>query len=361
MSGGPAPERDYVVFGVVDVPSRAKAPPPYAAHAALIGANALWSGWNVGSRALISSGTDAIVFATYREVLCATLLCGLALAARCGYGRCCDVALHTFDFWQKLTRRDLLLFVTSGGCLFLFQLAFLFGVGLVSANAAGLSILLVPLTTLVLSAALGLEQIGVPKLAGVACACAGCALVVLVGPTAEAATEAADDAGSGHAGSGHAGWAQGCVLLLLSGVGTSIFVLGQRPLLDRFAELDVVAGCYSVAAVVALSALGAYKGLVRPDARLSVTPSEGLSLCLASVLVGVLAYSLFTYANRWLPATLVTLYGILQPLLTSLLAYTLLGETPSTGTLLGGALLVLGLLLTTWAERAAASARRVRQ
>ena len=47
----------------------------------------------------------------------------------------------------------------------------------------------------------------------------------------------------------------------------------------------------------------------------------------------------------------VTLCGILQPLLTSLLAYVALGEAPSRGALLGGPLIVLGLLLVTWAER----------
>ena len=62
--------------------------------------------------------------------------------------------------------------------------------------------------------------------------------------------------------------------------------------------------------------------------------------------VGVGAYCLFTYANQRLPATLLTLYGIVQPLLTSLMAYAVLGEAPRSGCLAGASLIVLGLVLT---------------
>ena len=58
------------------------------------------------------------------------------------------------------------------------------------------------------------------------------------------------------------------------------------------------------------------------------------------------AYCLFTYANQRLPATLLTLYGIVQPLLTSLMAYAVLGEAPRSGCLAGASLIVLGLVLT---------------
>jgi drug/metabolite transporter (DMT)-like permease len=68
--------------------------------------------------------------------------------------------------------------------------------------------------------------------------------------------------------------------------------------------------------------------LSHPMVELMLSRGELWALAYTVGLVGVSAYSLFTFANGRLPATLLTLYGIVQPLLTSLLAFAVLGETP---------------------------------
>lgn len=319
------------------------------AHAAILGAQIIWASWNVLSKQLMQNGSDPVVFATYRELGCAAVL-SLAVFAR---HRCTETVAPT------PTLREAALLVCCGTALAMFQLSFLFGVSKVDANTASLSILLIPVLVLIATAALGWEPLPLcnapaerlvatyTKLGGVAAALSGCAVLVLK-PTATAAGASATT------------WVYGCGFLLLSGSGTVVFVLTQKPLLRRFGELEVIASCYTVAA--ALAACGCLIWTLRPGGRgllgLVLAPRELWALLYTVSLVGCAAYPLFTFANVRLPATLVTLYGILQPLLTSLLAYLVLGEAPSGASLVGGPLIVLGLLLTTMATVAAPPAEQ---
>ena len=231
-----------------------------------------------------------------------------------------------------------------GALLFLFQVAFLFGVGETDATLAALSILLVPTTTLVATAALGWEPLSLSsvhswaKLLGIACACWGCALVVLrptsaiTRPDVLAATD---------------NWSWGSAVLFMSGVGTAAFALSQRPLLHYHSADEVMAATYCVAAAASFVCCAAW-AVLRPDpAVFSLNLHEAEALVFTVVFASCAAFVLFSYANSLLPATLVTLYGILQPLLTSCFAYATLGETPSPGTLCGALLIVLGLMLMT--------------
>lgn len=63
------------------------------------------------------------------------------------------------------------------------------------------------------------------------------------------------------------------------------------------------------------------------------------------------------FVGSVLPATVVTLYGITQPIVSSILAVLFIGEPPSPGAMVGGPLVVLGLVITTLAapEEAARS------
>lgn len=304
-----------------------------AAHAAAIAAQIIWASWNVISVSLRHAGSDPVVFAFYRELLCAVLLC---------------VAARVRRRPPALKLADAALLVPCGGCLASFQLLYLFGVGGVDANTAGLSNLLIPVLALAASALLGWEPLplcrGSPralrasyaKLAGVGCSCAGCAILVLK-PDAPLASPSLG------------GYAAGCLCLLLSAAGAVAFTLLQKPLLHRFAELDVLAGCYAVAALVAAAICAVWQRVARPAA-LTLGRDELGALAYAVGLVGIVAYSAFTFANSRLPASLLTLYGILQPLCTSCLAFALLGETPNRAVLLGGPLIVLGLCIATLAS-----------
>ena len=276
-----------------------------AAHAAVIGAQLVWSSWTVLSKRLMDTGSDPIIFATCRELGCASVLF-MATAVQRWVSR-----EPSFSY----TRREAFLLVCCGMAMGAMQLTFLLGVRKVDATTASLSNLLIPILTLVTTGVLGWEPLPLcgarcsalcpsyTKVAGVLCACAGCA-VLIYNPTG------ALDAPS----EGEMQYLVGCAFLLLSSCGSVAFVLTQKALLRRHGELEVLAAAYALAFTVSF--------------------------------VGVGAYCLFTYANQRLPSTLLTLYGIVQPLLTSLMAYAVLGEAPRSGCLAGASLIVLGLVLT---------------
>ena len=338
---------------MVSMASRADAA---AAHGAILIAQGIWATWNVVSRHLVTSGADPVIFATYREALCALVLIVLAVARRY------ISSDASAEYLLPLSRRDVLLLATCGTALGGMQLLFLFGVARVEASIAGLSNLLIPVLTLIATAALGWEPLPLVhapaaqlrtsyiKVAGVACACAGCAVLVLM-----------PGAGSGETESSRrqlattADAAVGGGFLLLSACGGVVFTLSQKPLLRRFGEIDTLAACYTVATAVAVAVCAVRAALFPPASpvRLTLRADEAIALLYTVGLVGVGAYSLFTYANARLPATVVTLYGITQPLLTGLLAVAILHEPIAQGTLAGGPLLVLGPVLTTGATRAA--------
>ena len=329
--------------------------PTGSAHAAVLTANIIWAAWNVASRALVSSGTNPVVFATYREIACAVFLLLVTMARRQCSGS--EKAI-------RFAPREWSLLLLCGSVLFSFQVAFLLGVGGADATTAGLSILLVPLIALIGTACLGWEPLPLcrgsrrtliaswAKLAGIACAFCGCAFLIL-SPAAHASV--AEDGASPQQPPqppqrDDGTWAVGCAVLFLSGVGTAVFVLAQRPLLERHAADVVMTACYGVAPAVAAGACAVWAVLVQPSpATFGLSVAEAQALAFTVVFASCAAFTLFTYANSVLPATVVTLYGILQPILSSILAVLLLGEPPSHGTMVGGPLVIVGLVVTTLA------------
>ena len=270
------------------------------AHAAVLAANVLWATWNVASRALVSTGTNPVVFATYREIACAIFLALVTLARQwlCGGGG------------KSFTMREWRLLLLCGTILFFFQVAFLVGVGGADATTAGLSILLVPLIALIGTACLGWEPLPLcrgprsariaswAKLAGIACAFLGCGFLICTPSAAHTAADGASPQQQQQQTNGGA-WALGCAVLFLSGVGTALFVLAQRPLLQTHAADVVMTACYAVASAVAAGACGVWALVVRPSpATFGLSVAEAQALAFTVVFASCAAFTLFTYANR---------------------------------------------------------------
>jgi drug/metabolite transporter (DMT)-like permease len=69
------------------------------------------------------------------------------------------------------------------------------------------------------------------------------------------------------------------------------------------------------------------------------------SLAYMAVVSSVVCYLIFYYALTWVPASRISAFAYLQPLIATLLAMPLLGELPAKGLLLGGALVLLGVFI----------------
>jgi drug/metabolite transporter (DMT)-like permease len=262
-----------------------------AAHAAVIGAQLVWSSWTVLSKRLMGTGSDPIIFATCRELGCALVLC-MATAVQRWVSR---------EPSSSYTRREVFLLVCCGVAMGAMQLTFLLGVRKVDATTASLSNLLIPILTLVTTGVLGWEPLPLcgarcsalcpsyTKVAGVLCACAGCA-VLIYNPTG---------ALDGAHPEGEMQYLVGCAFLLLSSCGSVAFVLTQKALLRRHGELEVLTAAYALASVSLAGTCAAYYVACKQApamalGRFTLGREELVALAFTVSFVGVGAYCLMT-------------------------------------------------------------------
>ncbi len=182
-----------------------------------------------------------------------------------------------------------------------------------------------PLMTLLIAAAIGRERVTAAKAAGVLLTIAGVGLAL------------GDRAGGGGTWLGEAAVAASA----LTGAVCSVL---YRPYVRRYSPVAVSA-LAMLASVVFLAGLaGATEGLFEAPPHFS----RGGWLAVAFIGTGSGAgYFLWLTALRHAPATEVTIFLALSPLTATLLGAVLLGETVSTGALLGLAGVVAGLWLAT--------------
>jgi drug/metabolite transporter (DMT)-like permease len=174
------------------------------------------------------------------------------------------------------------------------------------------------------------ERPGNVMIGGIALAMAGSALVF-----------GAQGAASGAAPSPLLGNA----LALAGAVAASIYLLLGRRLRDRLSLLAYVWTVYAVAAVTLLAmAIAAGENLALPLTALGFVTA----LALGPQLVG---HTAFNYAVRHLPAPVVAVAILGEPLGSALLAWMLFDETVGTGQLAGFGVLLAGILLSVLADQ----------
>lgn len=152
--------------------------------------------------------------------------------------------------------------------------------------------------------------------------------------------------GGGDAAPGRHAFSGDALALAGAWMASAYFLMGRvaRRSVSLLAYIGVA---YSVAAV-ALVALALAFGapLLGISARTAV--------CVAALALGpqLLGHSTFNWALRYVPATVVAVVVLGEPIGASLLAALLLHEPPSTIQIAGGALVILGIALTVRAGRA---------
>ena len=145
-------------------------------------------------------------------------------------------------------------------------------------------------------------------------------------------------------GGAHRLW--GDVLALMGAVAAAGYFLVGRQLRARLSLLAYVFPVYSVAAV-ALMAVALLSGSpLRPQ-----VGQTWLWLILLAVGPQIVGHSSLNWALRYLSATFVSIATLGEPIGSTLLAWWLLGESPSPWALLGGALILTGIVVGSRAER----------
>jgi len=130
------------------------------------------------------------------------------------------------------------------------------------------------------------------------------------------------------------------------------YLLIGRQLRNRMSLIAYIFIVYGSAAVM-LMALGLASGAsLTADATGVPYQSIGLVwLILMALFPQLLGHSSYNYALRFLPTTYVAVVALAEPVGTSILAFFLLNELPPPLTLLGAAVILIGIAIASWPDR----------
>jgi drug/metabolite transporter (DMT)-like permease len=133
----------------------------------------------------------------------------------------------------------------------------------------------------------------------------------------------------------------GSALILVSSLGSSLYNVFQKPFLKRY---DPVAFTTYAMTAGTLFMLVFAPGL--PGAMIRAPLNATLSVAYLGVFPGAIAYSTWTFALSRMPASRLATSLYLSPVLAIGIAWLWIGEIPTLLSLLGGAVTLVGVLLT---------------
>jgi len=134
-------------------------------------------------------------------------------------------------------------------------------------------------------------------------------------------------------------------LIVLAAVASSFYAVLQKPLFTRYKPIEVVAFATWAATVpllVFLPGLGA--GILG-------APHEALAAALyIGIFPSAIAYTIYAFALSKTPITVVTAFLYLVPVFGLVSSWFLIGEVPTLVTVVGGAIVILGIVLVNLAK-----------
>ena len=233
--------------------------------------------------------------------------------------------------WPKhrLGLRDVAVIALLGLLFFcLFTWGFNAALDIVPAARGAVGLATVPIQTLIVATLFGREVLTGRKLASVSLAFLG--IAVVFGPAAWGVTSAAA--------------VRGDIYMLLGVFCAALYSVFSRQSLRAHGPLFVTA----LAMMFGAAALGSLSFATAGGPSWPVlTPTGWLALLFLGTFAGAVQFALFTWALRWLPPSTTVIYIALNPLTAMLLGALLLGETLTTSLILGLALVLTAILLSS--------------
>jgi drug/metabolite transporter (DMT)-like permease len=138
----------------------------------------------------------------------------------------------------------------------------------------------------------------------------------------------------------------GAILILIAALSSSAYFVFQKPLLEKYGALPLTTYVICAGTFFMLTFL---PGL--PQAIFSSPLYSTLSVAYLGLLPGALAYVTWTQALSKVPASLVSSFLYLSPVLAIFIAWLLLNEMPSIISLVGGAISILGVMIVNFFYR----------
>jgi drug/metabolite transporter (DMT)-like permease len=267
---------------------------------------------------LAQAGAHSLVVAAWRLVLASLILAPVVLWTR------------RREF-SRLAHTNLLLVLAAGALL---AIHFATWITSLAHTSVAASVMLVSTTPIFVGLASHLilrEKLSRGMMSALAIATAGS--IVIAGGDLRSGT--------------HRLW--GDVLALLGAItGAGYFLIGRR-LRGHLSLLAYVFPVYAVAALLLLGAVPAFGLPLLPR-----SPQTWGWILLMAIGPQILGHSSLNWALRYLSATFITIATLGEPIGSTLLAWWLLGETPSALTVLGGVLIMFAIVVASRGERAGA-------
>ena len=206
------------------------------------------------------------------------------------------------------------------------QFLFLTALRHTTASNASLMYAATPAVVLVISAVGGKERLTLKKLLGVSIAFGGILLVVF-----EHGIDLASD------------YTFGNLLLVAAVVSWSFYTVKGRPMILKYGAFQTSALTMILGTVLYLP-VGAVNAIEFDYSQL--TPMHWAGLAYLSLGTSIFAYFLWYYALGRIEASKVAIFTNLQPVMTTLLAFFLLGQPISLIFIIGGVITLAGIVLT---------------
>jgi drug/metabolite transporter (DMT)-like permease len=204
------------------------------------------------------------------------------------------------------------------------QMFFVVGIGATSVGHAAFIIGLTPILVLLLAAAIGQEQLRGVKLVGLGLALTGVMLIQLAGARGGEATLFGD------------------FFVFLAGLTFAIFTVYTKRAGRRYSGLLINTVAYVAGGLMLLPVTWMLSRGIEWS-RISILAWS--SVVYMAVFPSVVCYSIYAYALKYVPASRLSSFSYVQPVLATLLAIPLLGERPTASLLAGGALVLTGVVL----------------
>ena len=268
------------------------------------------------------SGAPSIIIAFYRKAFATLLLLPFLFI----YGR---------EALSKISRREVFEIVAAGVALAFHFWSWIESLKHVSVANSVLLVTSHPLLVGILSMRLLGERMGSLQWAGTGIALGGIAMIT--------------------AGDWKAGLGQkliGDLLALLGMVAFAVYLLAGRRLRQGLPTLVYVVPVFAVSALVLLLIV------MVMSTPLTGYPAQDWAIFLAlAVVCTIVGHTLYNYSLAYVPASLVSVALLGEPVLSSLFAWLLLSEVPSWFVLPGGILVLTGIYLANVGMRRVASPR----
>lgn len=147
-------------------------------------------------------------------------------------------------------------------------------------------------------------------------------------------------------------------LALLGAISASLYLLAGRRLRQQLTLLPYVTLCYGGAALFLLAMVLFFQRVpILPEQTMPLTlgglsPQSYFWLLMAALIPQILGHSSYNWALAWFSASLIAVSLLGEPILSTIMAYFILGESVTRLTLAGGALILVGIYFAARGEAA---------